>query len=68
MYDKDCIGNEKVIVTFVPKKAPRQSSATAEKKRNAHIVSDRIIVENWFERLFVLWGIISSSIAGREKI
>lgn len=58
LFDKGYTAIEKEVVAEVPKKKPpKQSLTTVEKKRNAEIAADRIIVENWFGRLVGLWGI-----------
>lgn len=49
LFDKGYVGLHQDVRAFVPKKRlPRHPLTTSEKKTNAEINSDRIIVENWF--------------------
>lgn len=67
-FDKGYTGANRDMRATIPKsKGPRQSLPTMKKKRNAEISGDGIIVETWFGRLVMLWGIFSKQFRWSEQ-
>lgn len=68
LLDKEYVGIESEVRAIIPKKKRRHGVMTgAEKRENAALAADRIIVENVFGRQGTLWAIVANKYRWTES-
>ena len=68
VLDKGYQGAQELLRTVIPKKKPvRAELCRDDERKNRKIATDRIIVENYFGRVCVLWAVVRCKFRWDEK-